>query len=224
MRAFWSRGLVSCLVALATLPPALAAEVSGHVRLVSKLHSRKVGKSHVSTYMSMEAADVPPPSESELENVIIYLEGANLSHVPQLKRTADNTMAQHHKEFQPHVLAVTEGSKVYFENLDPFPHEVYSVSSVGPFEIEKHSGIRSQQFNKAGVVEIFCGIHTRMNAYLLVLKNGAHTRVHADGGYRLANVPAGHYILHAWHPRLDKEVTQSVTLPASGTVKLDLSL
>ena len=215
--------LLAAFSALSALP-AWATDVSGKVRLVSKLSSRKIGKARGDSVPGMEAAEVPAPTESETENIVIYLDGAGLSCTPLLKRSIDTSIEQRHKEFLPHVLAVPKGSKVFFENKDAFVHHIYSVSEPGPFELERFTGRRSEAFNKPGVVEIFCGIHTRMNAYILVLKNNAYTKAQKDGSFRISGVPAGNYVLHAWHPRLEKETTQTVTVPGSGALKLDLSL
>jgi plastocyanin len=219
-----SLSLTALVLSLALVAPAAATDISGKVQLLSKLSARKVGKPRADTAMGMEASEVPPPSEGEIENVVIYLEGPGLSCTPVLKRTPETSIEQHHKEFLPHVLPVTRGSKVFFENKDAFVHHVYSVSEPGPFELERFTGVRSQAFNKPGVVEIFCGIHTRMNAYILVLKNDSYAKAGKDGTFRITAVPPGNYTLHTWHPRLDREKTQAVTVPPSGTLKLDLSI
>ena len=42
-----------------------------------------------------------------------------------------------------------------------------------------------------GVVEIFCNIHQKMTAKVLVVPNMLYTKVHADGTFRIENVPPG---------------------------------
>ncbi|MBS2034289.1 hypothetical protein JST97_04845 [bacterium] len=201
----------------------LAGDISGKVSLESTPGARKVGETRGSA--GYEKGDVPPPSESEVEDVVIYLEGENLECTPQTKLSAKNTIIQKNKEFLPHVLPITKGSKVYFRNQDPFPHHVYSVSQPGSFEIVKHgSTVRSQEFGNPGEVEVFCGIHTKMNAYIMVLNSDYYATVNRSGSYRISGVPAGQYALYLWHPRLPKPAKRSVTVPATGTVNLDLKL
>lgn len=200
-----------------------AGEVTGKIMLETSPGARKIGQSRGTP--GYEKGEVPPPSESEVENVIIYLEGKGLACTPQTRMGPRNTFVQKNKEFLPHVLPVPRGSKVYFRNQDQFPHHVYSVSNPGAFEIAKHgSTVRSQEFENNGEVEIFCGIHTKMNAYILVVDSDFYSSANRDGVFRLSGVPAGDYTLCMWHPRLPTAEKQKITVPSSGTVKLDLKL
>lgn len=209
---------------LLCLPPlAQAGDLSGSVTLKSQPASRKVGQQKGTP--GYEKGEVPPPSESEVENVVVYLEGPNLRCTSLTKMGPRNTIGQKNKEFVPHVLAVPKGSKVYFRNSDPFPHHVYSVSQPGAFEIARHgSTVRSEQFQGEGEIEIFCGIHTKMNAYILVVGNDFYANPNRTGAYRIAGVPPGEYKLCLWHPGLPKPEKRTVKIPASGTVKLDVTL
>jgi hypothetical protein len=56
-----------------------------------------------------------------------------------------------------------------------------------------------------------------------VLPNHVFARPAADGSFALPELPAGRYLLHAWHPDL-AEATQSVEVPASGDVVVEVSL
>lgn len=206
-----------------SLATAQAGDLTGKVTLSSELESRKVGKTK--GMPGYEKGDVPSPSENEIENVVISLQGENLACTALTKMTPRNTFVQKNKEFLPHVLPVPKGSKVYFRNQDPFPHHVYSVSQPGAFEIAKHgSNVRSHPFEGLGEVEIFCGIHTKMNAYILVVESNFYTTVDRNGQFRISGVPAGNYTLHVWHPRLEKAEKQAVSIPATGKATLDLKL
>lgn len=218
--------LVSLCAALLT-GAAWAGDLQGTVQLKSDLAKRQIGKkkSDAAEDGGGYKGDVPRPSESELENVVVYLEGANLKATPQSKRTRDNTLVQKNKEFLPHVLAVTKGTTVYFENQDPFAHHIYSESKPGDFEIRKHtSGVRTQVFNETAVVETFCGIHTKMNCYILVLANDFYCKAGSSGTYRLRGVPAGTYKLTAWHPRLARPIVRTVHVDATGSKTENIDL
>ena len=219
MRKPWTTALfLACLAGGAS-----AGDITGKVTMESTPSSRKIGETKGSA--GYEKGDVPPPSESEVEDVVIYLEGDKLECTPLTKMSSKNTILQKNKEFLPHVLPITKGSKVYFRNQDPFPHHVYSVSQPGSFEIVKHgSTVRSQQFEGPGEVEIFCGIHTKMNAYILVVDSDLYCSPSRAGSFRLSGVPAGQYSLWLWHPRLPKPAKKSITVPATGTVNLDLKI
>ena len=49
-----------------------------------------------------------------------------------------------------------------------------------------------------GVVEIFCNMHSRMSASVLVAPSGLFTKVEADGSFRLDGVPVGNHKIAAW--------------------------
>ncbi len=200
-----------------------AGDITGQVTLGSSPTSRKVGEKRGNLTYG-EKGDVPSPTETEVEDVVVYLEGPNLPCTVLSKMTPQNTVLQKNKEFLPHVMPIVKGSNIYFRNQDPFPHHVYSVSGPCNFEIAKHTAVRSQEFGKSGEVEVFCGIHTKMNAYVLVLENDCFGVPNRDGKYRIRSVPAGQYALMVWHPRLPKPEKRMITVPASGSLTLDLKL
>ncbi|MHB2020143.1 MAG: carboxypeptidase-like regulatory domain-containing protein, partial [Candidatus Xenobia bacterium] len=72
--------------------------------------------------------------------------------------------------------------------------------------------------------ELFCGIHTTMNAYIVVLQNQFFAMPDAKHNYVIPNVPRGHYVLHAWHPRIDGMATKEIDVPEKGSVKVDFTL
>ena len=201
-----------------------AGELTGSVQLDSRPAARKSGQSRGTP--GYEKGEVPPPAEEEVENVVLYLKGKELPCTPQTRPGPQNTIVQKKKQFLPHVLAVTRGSKVYFRNEDPFPHHIYSVSQPGEFEISRHGSgsVRGQEFDRQGGVEVFCGIHTKMNAYVLVVDSNFYASPKSNGNFRIAGIPAGEYELTLWHPRLAAPPPQKVTIPASGTLRLDLKL
>lgn len=225
IRTMKRRLLAMSLLGLLAVPPVSAGEITGQVTIGSTPVRRAVGKKRVSYAYEGEHGEVPKPKESEVEDVVIYLQGANLPSTVLTSMVPKNTISEHNKEFLPHVLPLVKGSKVYFRNQDGFPHHVYSVSNPGSFEIEKHGNtVRNTTFEAAGEVEIFCGIHTKMNAYILVLDNDCYGTPNAEGKYRIGKVPAGQYTLVVWHPRLPKPEKQMITVPASGSLSLNLKL
>jgi hypothetical protein len=64
------------------------------------------------------------------------------------------------------------------------------------------------------VVEIFCNMHQKMTADVLVVPNQLYTRVRPDGTFRLDNVPVGPRKLVAWSPSA-KPVQQKVDVAAA---------
>ena len=215
---------------------AWAGDIQGSVSIQSALRPRAVGKSKVRGYgsgdegpgygqSSSSAGDGTAPAisrELEIQYVVISLTplSGKLKPAPGTYR-----MQQNYREFKPHVLPIVRGSKVQFLNSDPFLHHIYSVSDAASFDLPKHGQgmTREVSFNRAGVVEIFCGIHSRMNAYIVVLDNNFFAMPTSNHRYQLSGVPSGNYQLRAWHPRANS-VVKPVQVPASGLVQMDISL
>ena len=59
---------------------------------------------------------------------------------------------------------------------------------------------RSVTLTGPGVVDVFCNIHQKMSAKILVVPSVLFTKVRSDGTFLLENVPAGQRRLVAWSP------------------------
>jgi len=64
-------------------------------------------------------------------------------------------------------------------------------------------------------VEIFCNIHSKMRADVLVVPNAHWTRVSADGSFSISGVPVGSRKVVLWSPTL-KPISQQVDVSAKG--------
>jgi len=217
--------LCALLLVAASLP-CLAGDIEGKVELKAHLGDHKGGKQKAAPESAGGVQyKAGSGARNELGSTVVFLEGAELKCTPMAKRTRDNEMLQKDKEFIPYVLAVPRGSSVFFENKDNFKHHVYSESEPGAFELPAFTGVKAEIFEKSNTVEVFCGIHTKMNAYVLVTDNDFFTKPDGSSGrYRLRGVPAGTYKIKVWHPRAAQASVETVTVPASGAVKLDLTL
>lgn len=140
----------------------------------------------------------------------------------------DAVMDQVGSEFQPRVLVVTKGSRVRFPNSDTIRHQVYSFSAPKRFELPLYTGTLPEPvvFDRAGVVTLGCNIHDWMKGYIVVVDTPHHALTGADGRVRF-DVPAGNYLLTAWHERLptiDAAPKQTITVPMAAPATLDLPL
>lgn len=228
--------LALLLLVGASCEGAQAGELHGHVSIRSALRPRAVGTQQHGTPARSGGEEVGPGYGSdggddqertlpftpaqELQHVVVYLTGSGLKATPR-----EQTIHQRDRVFHPHVLPVVKGSSVRFTNEDPYLHSIYSETSGSQFVLPKYArGAReARTFGRPGAVELFCGLHNRMNAYVFVVDNDAYTQPNAAGAYALTNLPPGTYTVHVWHPRL-RSHEQRVTVPATGTVNLDLIL
>ncbi|MFN8588826.1 MAG: hypothetical protein U0704_13615 [Candidatus Eisenbacteria bacterium] len=111
-------------------------------------------------------------------------------------------LAQKDQCFMPRVVSVAAGGAVEFPNQDPIYHNVFSVSTTKRFDLGKYpkGHSRSVTFPRAGLVNVYCDIHSDMAAFVIVTPNHAFAQPATDGSWELPDVPAGHYTLHVWHP------------------------
>ena len=65
------------------------------------------------------------------------------------------------------------------------------------------------------LVEIFCNVHQKMNANVMVVPNNLYTKVKSDGSFHIENVPVGARKLVAWSPNT-KLAAQKIDVTPSG--------
>jgi plastocyanin len=161
-------------------------------------------------------------SASELTNVVVFLQDAPKPPTLQPSRAR---IVQENETFVPRVVAITRGSTVDFPNADPFFHDVFSLSRSGTFDLGSYprGRTKSQQFRRAGLIKVYCHIHSHMSASIMVLDHPYFTVPRLDGTFTLANVPPGRYTLIGWHERVG-ERAGSIVVEAGRTAAIDLSL
>jgi plastocyanin len=125
---------------------------------------------------------------------------------------------QKDKQFQPRVAVVQRGTTLVFPNYDAVFHNVFSVSPGNSFDLGTYQAgdaAKSAVMTAPGVVDIFCNLHSRMSASVLVVPSALYAKVGADGRFRIDNVPVGNHRLVAWTPN-GTPVSQSVEVGTGG--------
>jgi plastocyanin len=133
---------------------------------------------------------------------------------------------QENKQFVPRVAVVPVGATVSFPNVDPVFHNVFSNSPRNSFDLGSYrSGDkpRSAVFNAPGVVDIFCNMHQRMSAHVLVVPSKHYARVKPDGSFRIDGVPSGARNVVAWSPSL-KPSQQKVEVQGNATTRVSFDM
>jgi plastocyanin len=156
----------------------------------------------------LEKDNKPSP---DLSDAVLYLEAP--AAVTTTARPVTVEIAITDKTYAPHVLVVPLGSTVRFPNHDPFNHNVFSVSEPNSFDLGLYGRgeAKSHTFDHPGLVRVYCNVHPRMVAYVLVMENRYYAQPGNDGSFAIDNVPAGQYRLHVWHERIPSEVVKDVT-------------
>jgi plastocyanin len=159
---------------------------------------------------------------AELSNVIVFLQDVGPSAVLPATRAR---IVQENESFVPRVVAVTRGSIVDFPNADPFFHDVFSLSRSGTFDLGSYprGQTKSHPFRKAGLIKVYCHLHSHMTASIMVFDHPFFTIPKADGSFAIEDVPAGSYKVSAWHERIG-ENTQAVRIEAGRPAEINFVL
>ena len=153
--------------------------------------------------------------------VVVYLTGFT-SKAP----AAPAELVQRGERFRPRILPVVAGQTVSFPNQDRIYHNVFSVSPLHPFDLGQYRGndpTKSVDFERPGLVPVYCNIHPRMIAYVVVLENDAFALSDEAGRFRIARAPAGRHALNAWMPGAER-VSREVEVRPGEVTKLSLEL
>ncbi len=208
--------------AIVTVVAALLVSAQGTGRVTGsvKLTLAAAAPSSASAYERRSVGPRPKP-QSELRNVVIFF--ADIPGGKSAPRQA--SIAQKDEQFVPHMVAVTAGSTVAFPNDDPFFHNVFSLSRGASFNLGRYpSGAsRSKTFSRAGIVKVFCEIHSHMTAVVRVFDHGWFTVPSEDGVYTIDDVPAGEHTLVAWHERIG-ERRERVTIKPGAPLQVNFTL
>ena len=184
-----------------------------------------IAQSSISGMVTLE--ERPGVSRGDIRAAVVYLESPDrvipASDAPSMRR---GTIVMRGREFLPHVRVVLAGGTVAFPNEDPFRHNVFSSAELGPFDLGLYprGATRSASFRQSGAYPIYCNIHSRMVSFVVAVPTRWATHPEEDGSFTLEGVPAGTYILHAWHERGTAEVTREIAVPAAGLTGLRLTI
>src|SRR2546430_15999611 len=159
----------------------------------------------------LEKDNKPTP---DLGGAVIWLEG--MAGASGAARPGDFQIGITDKTYAPHVLVIPLGATVTFPNNDPFNHNVFSVSDSESFDLGLYGRgeAKSHTFAHAGLVRVFCNVHPRMVAYVVVMANRWYAQPAGDGAFMIADVPAGPHKPAVWHQRAATEPMENITRTA----------
>lgn len=157
--------------------------------------------------------------EGKLANVFVYVkEGVSGSYpAPAEKALLD----QKGCTYQPHVSGIQTGQTLVIRNSDQTLHNVHALPEKNP-EFNQGQPFANMELEKKFsepevMIRFKCDVHPWMGAYVAVLEHPFFAVSEADGSFTIANLPAGDYVLEAWHAKLGTQ-TQNVSVGADGAV------
>jgi len=209
------------IISLCLGRPALASEVSGDIKLDSRLTKKKPPPAVYDLRGMAPHEKQPTPKDvSKFSHIAVWLEAERNSTGP-----VTTTMRQSDLRFDPDFLIVPQGSKVIFPNLDPLFHNIFSLSPTERFDLGYYEKGKSREvvFSRAGVVQIYCHVHPEMYGVVVVTPSAWITRPSEDGTFSLTGVAPGIYKVVVWQ-RAAGFVRKSISVPSSGGVHVSFSL
>jgi plastocyanin len=123
---------------------------------------------------------------------------------------------QKDKSFVPHVLAVPVGSSIVFRNADDINHNVFSLAPRFDTGLYGRDGQKEETFERPGVVQLLCNIHSSMLGYIVVLDTPYFGQADASGAFTIRGVPPGEYEVTAWHENASKPTTRKLAVSREG--------
>lgn len=166
--------------------------------------------------------------KGELADVVVYLEGFKGQSTGAKAQPV--VLDQKGCLYVPQILAVQTGQKILVKNSDPTLHNVRT---------DPAEGSGNQVFNQAQLAggpdltltfdkpEMFmkfqCDVHKWMFAWVSVFDHPYFAVSDKEGTFKIANVPAGKYKLHAEHRKAGKLV-QEIEVKEGEPAKVELAL
>ena len=164
------------------------------------------------------------PQARGVQYVILDLENIPPDQVPPVspaRLVLDNSRCR----FVPHASVLTVGSTIEMVNSDAVLH---SVHFYGPMDVNIALPLKnmrvSRRVDAAGMIIVKCDVHGWMQSFVRVDAHPFHAVTDAAGSFRIAGVPPGEFVLHAWHEKLgDRRQTVRVRAGEVTTLAIESS-
>ncbi len=136
-------------------------------------------------------------------------------------------MDQKSLQFQPHILAIQQGTTVDFLNSDSVQHNVFWPSIGGDKKAGHNLGTwpkgekKSFKFDHPGVAPLLCNVHPEMAGYIVVSPTPYFAETDDNGTFTIKDVPDGQYTVTAWH---EGAKPKSQPVKVAGATKSDFTL
>jgi len=158
-----------------------------------------------------------------LENVVVYVSaGAPDDATPPSQAVS---ITQKGCQYIPHVVPMVVNQELKVINADQTSHNIHPLAKVNhEWNKSQPPGTPpfSEKFDKPEFIPVKCNIHPWMHSSFAVLKNSHYAVSSGDGGFTLANLPAGKYTVTAWHEAYGEQ-TQEVTISGSETKTINFA-
>ena len=223
---------------IATGAPPLAAQarargtIEGHVRLTGSAPANSIIRMGADPLCAAAARarggrpvqeTVLRAADGGLANAFVEVRGSFPAEpVPATAVTID----QKGCIYTPRVLGVRTGQTLLIKNNDRNVHNVHGVSTkANDFNMSQPSaGMVSRVVlkNAEEMLRVKCDLHSWMVAFVGVVSHPYFAVSDVSGAFRITNVPAGSYTIHAWHERYGP-VSQKVLVKPGAPARVEFA-
>jgi Carboxypeptidase regulatory-like domain len=192
-----------------------SATISGRITVSGTLPKPKpLDMSKEPACLKMHGQPVFPETlvtgpENSLRNVVVYISAGPPENSPPPVSAV--TYDQRGCQYTTHVLALHTAQEVKISNSDSIGHNIHPLAKINR-EWNKIQPPGTPPFSYAYDSEEFipvkCNIHPWMQGFFAVLRTSHFSVTGDDGGFRLPDLPPGHYTLTAWHESLGTQTQQ----------------
>jgi hypothetical protein len=195
------------LLLLLVSSPALAGSVKGTVAF----------EGEAPTQATLQRDSDPKCSKGKSDEAIVVTKGKLRDVVVRLKNgtggthtapTAPVFIDQKDCMYSPRVVGIVAGQKLLVRNSDSTFHNVWGVVKAKDlFNKPQAPNAADLTLDPSAakpddVVELKCGVHGWMHAYIAVQDHPYFAVTAADGSFEIKGLAKGTYTLEAWHPEL----------------------
>jgi hypothetical protein len=161
-------------------------------------------------------------SNGGLKNVVVFLEAAPVTITPDPQRL--NIIENSGCRYAPRILAMQKGERLRVRNSDPklhIPHSYLQERTVFMLSLPFRNTIleATQKIRDTGIMKLVCDTHAWMLGYIHVFDHPFFAMTDDRGAFSIANIPAGAYMLKAWHEDAGIR-SQEITVPEIGEARV----
>ena len=161
--------------------------------------------------------------DKTLGNIFVYIK-SGLPSKAYAPPTEEIIIDQKGCMYDPHVAGVMVGQSVKFLNPDGTLHNIHSFSKINSdfnIAMPKFRTELSMTFEKSEFMfSLKCDVHPWMGAWISVMDHPYFQVTKKDGQYSLEGLPAGTYVMEAWHERLGVQ-EQTITIGEGETKEIN---
>lgn len=152
-----------------------------------------------------------------LKNVFVYVKEGVSGKFEAPKTPV--TLNQQGCMYTPKILGVMAGQPIEIVNSDNTLHNVHALPKNSP-QFNLGMPLQGMKIKKTlakpeVMVKVKCDVHPWMASYIGVLEHPFYAVTGEDGSFEIKDLPAGTYVVEAWHEKLGVQ-TQSITVDDAG--------